>query len=465
MEIDSEWDVVVVGGGPAGFTAAVASARNGARTLLIERYGVLGGMATVGGVGPFMTFFDAKGEQVVKGIPEELIERLIEAKGAVGHLIAKPSDPMPSNFVPFDPEVLKYVTYRMVEEAGANLLFHSLFVDTIAKENSLKGIVIENKSGRQIILSRVVIDATGDGDVAARAGAPYEVGRKTDGLTQPPSLLFKLTNVNIKTFIAYAKEHPEDFLSPPVFPKCDRPIPEDEGFTEQHMQGEFSKGVKEAIKKGELYLGKDHINIYTDLWEGQVIINATRILKVDSLNPRDLTFSEMEGRRQMLSVVNFLRKNVPGFESSRVLQTGTHIGIRESRRILGEYVLTEKDVIEARKFEDGVAKGAFSLDVHDPTSLGHPYETLEKMGIPKGGGYYEVPYRCLVPKKVENLLIAGRCISGTHLAHSSYRIMPTCMAIGEAAGTAAALAVQSNVPPRKIDVKLLRKKLIEQGAL
>ena len=434
-------DVVVMGGGPAGIGAAIASARNGARTLLVERYGFLGGMATAGLVGPFMTCYDIDGkEPVIEGIFSELVDRMVEMGAAIDPAGVKGFSAFGGyhpygheHVTPFDPEALKSVAQEMVLEAGVELSLHTFFVDTLMKEDRIAGLVTVTKSGLKALRGTVVIDTSGDGDVAARAGAPYEKGRATDGLLQPVSLFFRVGNVDDEAVQGYMDEHPDDI--------CFRNI------------------VREAKTRGEYSHTKDWLTMFRLPRAGEWWGNASRVHDIDATDGEQLTRAEIEGHRQVVYLVDFLRRSVPGFEDCYLLDTGSQIGVRETRRIIGDYVLSDEDVYAARRFEDAIARVSFPMDIHDVQGGGGFFEG------PREGPYYTIPYRCLVPRRVENLLVAGRCISATHEAHGSLRVMPPCFATGQAAGTAGALAVETKVDPRNIQADVLRDRLVQQGAL
>ena len=411
---EGEYDVVVVGGGLGGFSAAVSAARNGASTLLLERYGFLGGMATAGLVNPFMSFH-VGGKEIIKGILREVIERLTEMDGY-----------NPKN-KSFDPEIMKYILDRMALEAGVELLYHTVFIDSVVSEGGyIKGILIYNKSGLSLVMGKMFVDGTGDGDLAVSAGAPFEKGRASDGLTQPMTLNFDLAAVNFKE------------------------LPSGE---------ELNEAYRKAKIRGEITCPRENLLWFRTTRDGLIHFNTTRILKVDGTNGRDLTRAEIEGRRQVFEIVGWLKKTFPAFRDAYVVRSGPQVGVRETRRIIGEYVLNAEDILEARKFRDAVCRGSYPIDIHSPTGEG----TIIKH--PPPGEYYEIPYRCLIPRGVENLLIASRCISTTHEAHSAVRIMPIVMGIGQAAGIAAALCVKKNVTPRRLNFQDLREALRESGAL
>jgi len=441
VPVTRDVEVIVVGGGPGGIAAAIGSARNGARTLLVERYGFLGGMATAGLVGPFMTSWDIEGkERIIAGVYKELIDRMVPLGAAIDPAGVKGYSAFGGyhrygheHVTPFDPEALKVVAQEMVLEAGAELRLHSLFLDSLTEEGSMAGIIAAGKGGLEALRADIVIDATGDGDVAAAAGAPYEKGRAGDGLMQPVSLFFRVGNVDDDAVQAHVDAHPDE----------DR----------------FRGVVQRAIDAGEFSHTKDHVTLFRTVRPGEWWANMSRIHNVDATDVDELTSAEVEGHRQVVYLMDFFRRYMPGFENSVLIDTGPQIGVRETRRVMGEYVLTKEDVFGARRFPDAIARVSFPIDIHDVKGGGGFFQG------PKEGPYYTIPYRSLVPLQVDGLLLAGRCISATHEAHGSLRVMPPCFAIGQAAGTAAALAIETGVPPRSADTVLLRTTLEHQGAL
>lgn len=406
-------DVIVVGGGPGGLSAALASARNGAKTLLVERYGFLGGMATIAGVNPYMTYWAGE-EQIIEGIHQEIVDRLTEL-GAYGK----------GSRTAFDPEAYKIVADRMCEEAGVNVLLHTVLSDVEVTDGRIAAVEVVGKSGKRMAEAEIYVDGTGDADLAAWAGAPCEQGRDQDGLTQPMTLNFRVCGVDMERLAG---------------------------------RDERNALYDKAKAEGRLSCPRENILMFFTTRPNEVHFNQTRITGMDGTSSDDLTKAEIEGRRQAWEFLEFLRRDVPGFENAEMQSSGPQIGIRESRRVMGDYVMTEEDVLEARKFPDVIARGSYDVDIHNPTGAGTVIKRL------KPGESYDIPYRCLTPLGVDNLLIAGRPISATHEAHSSVRIMPICIAIGQAAGTAAALSVRERVIPRKLDIALLQKTLRSQGA-
>jgi len=448
LAIASRYDVTVAGGGAAGIAAAVSSARLGAKTLLIERYGFLGGLGTAGLVNPFMSSYTSKGKPLIGGFFADICARMNDVGGMRGRA--------------FDPEAMKFAAQEMLLEAGADLLLHSWVTGARVAGRDAVGVEATTKSGIREIEARITVDATGDADVAAMAGAPFEMGNPEDGLTQAMTLMFTIGGVDIKRSLVYAKENPDEMRFPK--PATDEDI-------ERLLQSAvgiagFYREVEEARSKGEFPLPQDLVFFISLPTPGQVVVNTTHVGGFDGTSSEDLTQAEIEGRRQAMALMSFFRKYVPGFEQAYLLQTAAQIGVRETRRIIGEHVFTGEDVVAGRKFPDAIMRSAYPVDIHRPVGAGYSRQDNGKpASAPPPGDWYEVPYRCLVPLEVENLLVAGRCVSATHEGQGAVRIMPNCMALGQAAGTAAALCVRESVTPRDLDSRLLRKHLLDQGAI
>ncbi len=439
-------DVLVVGGGPAGLGAALGAVQAGARVILAERYGFLGGNATAALVMPLMSFHTqmptkerrgattllptdhGPGEAVVGGVLATLLKRLVGVGGAI------PPTHATGYVVPFDPEWFKLVALDLLDEAGVQLLFHA-FASGILGDNKVEGVVFETKSGPLAIRAKVTVDCTGDADVAVQAGTPTEVGR-IDGLVQPMTLMFRMAEFHRAAFEQYVKDNPAQWRG---------------------VHGLWDL-VRKATEAGELKLPREDILFFATPHEGEVSVNSTRVTRVLGTDVWDLSYAEWMSRRQMRQIAEFLRRYVPGFEKSYVMQSGVNVGVRETRRIVGDYQLTADDVLSARKFDDAIARGAYPVDIHNPTGTG----TILKRLPP--GEAYDIPLRSLMPRNAEGLVVAGRCISGTHEAHSSYRVMPIVMATGQAAGVTAALAARSGARPRQLDVKDVQHELLRQGA-
>lgn len=437
-------DVVVVGGGSAGTAAAAAAARNGASTVLVERYGFLGGTSTAGMVGPFMTSYTADGKrQLVAGLFQEVIDRMVAMGGAVDPSLTEAGSAWSSfiklghaNVTPFHVESLKMATLELVCDAGAHIRFHTSFVDVVMRGEQITDIVILDKGGLGLLRPKVVIDTSGDGDIAAKAGAPFEIGRRHDGKMMPVTLFLTVGNVDDEKVEAWMREH--EVLHP----------------------GErlFECIVNQARSRGEWTLEREFLNLYRDPLPGQWRVNTTRVQNIDGTNPEDLSRAEIESRRQAWDLIRFFRSHCPGLENAQLVATASQVGVRETRHILGDYVLNGKDVLEGRRFDDAIAQCSYPIDIHDPQG---PRGRLE--GI--RSDHYEIPYRCLLPRRVDNLLVAGRPISADHEGAASARVIPPCYATGQAAGTAAALSIKQGVRPRELEIDLLRKTLREQGAI
>ncbi len=429
-------DVCVVGGGMAGSSAAIASGKLGVETLLVEAYGFLGGTATAGMVAPFMSN-RAGNQDLVQGVFLDIVESL-QSRGAARRDSARPG------VIWFDKEALKYVLNNMVIYAGCRMMLHSWAEKPLIHNGVCEGIIVNNKSGRLAILADVVIDSTGDGDIAAGAGCPYELGRGYDQYTQATTLFFRMGGVN--TSIAFAEQASH----------LDRPggrIPVDYMFADVFRRAVAEGRFPEDIPIGSVYFERT-------LHDGVVSVNATRAFEIDATNVGDLTYASVETRRQAVELADFLVENISGFRNAFLQETGIHIGIRESRRITGEYQLTGRDVLHGATFQDAIARGAFGIDIHQADFSGGGVVGLRL----EEGDNYEIPYRCLVPLGCENLLMAGRCISVTHVAMGSVRIMPMASATGHAAGAAAALCVIRDVTPRELSYTDLRTALLEQRA-
>ncbi|MFC5466371.1 FAD-dependent oxidoreductase [Lederbergia graminis] len=447
VEVIAKPDVLVVGGGPAGIGAAIAAARNGAKVMLIERYGFVGGNLTIAMVNPMFTFHDVNGQQVIRGIAGELVERLIQKTSSLGHVSDMTFDN--ASMTPFDPEGMKLVLFEMLQEAGVELLLHSVVTNAIRENNEVKAVIIENKSGRQAICPKMVIDCSADADIVARIGAPFIKGREEDGMMQPVTLFYRIGNVNTANLKAWMKEN-RDLLK-------DSPTDEEIDSNQALAFLGLKDLVKKAIDAGEISPdAAPRILMYQLPKEGQFAVNCTRLQGIDGTNVYDLTRAEMETRKQAWQIHQFLQKHVGGFEDSYILDSGVQVGVRETRHIIGDYTMHEEDVLSSRSFHDGIACGTFAIDIHPP-------EGEQQVFTGSGKAVYEIPYRSLLPQGVDNLLVAGRSISATHAAFGSARVMATSMGIGQGAGTAAALAVKNRLTTREVDVDEVRGLLLNQG--
>ncbi|OGB95025.1 MAG: hypothetical protein A3G35_10330 [candidate division NC10 bacterium RIFCSPLOWO2_12_FULL_66_18] len=434
-------DVLVAGGGMAGIAAAVSAARAGADVLLVERGATLGGIATAGLNCSFM----GVDRSVLGGIIWEVLDRLAALEGAIEGV-----------YTPFDPEVFKTVALEMVTEAGVRLLLHSWLLEAVTRRGRVTGVKFVTKAGIRKIAAQAFVDATGDGDLAASAGAPFESGRADGRPGQPMTVMLRMGNVDTRKLIAYTKEHPDQLYQNPL--KC---VLEERRDPPLFLFSGFFDLIRRAKEAGELYLERESMGLIGLPSKGQVLVNATRVHGMDATDPDGLTKAEVEARRQAWSVVRFLRRHMPGFGEAHLIDTAASIGVRESRRVKGQYMLTREDILGEARFPDAVARNFFPMDIHGPADnpLSHTWLTL------RPGGFYEIPYRCLVPLQVKGVLVAGRCISATHEAHGSTRTMPCCLATGQAAGVAAAVAVREGKSPQELDPQLVRRELMQQKAI
>lgn len=447
IPVIAEPDVCVVGAGPAGIGAAVAAARNGASTLLLERYGFIGGNLTIAMVNPMFTFHDIRGRQVIRGIAGEMVDRLIAMTASPGHVSDLTFDN--ASMTPFDPEGMKVLLLDMVRGAGCDLLLHTVVADAIGRDSKVEAIVVESKSGRGAICPKVVVDCSADADVVARLGAPFVKGRQEDGAMQPVTLFFRIGDIDFDGLRRWMKANRHLLKDSPTDAEID-------GQRALALLG-MTTLVKQAMAAGELDAEiAPRILLYQLPRRGQVAVNCTRLQGIDGTNVRDLTRAEIVTRKQAQQVHRFLARHVGGFENSHILDTGAQVGVRETRHIVGDYTMTERDVLSSRHFEDGIACGTFAIDIHPP-------EGEKQVFTGSGKAVYEIPYRSLLPQGFDNLLVAGRCISATHAAFGSVRVMATAMGIGQGAGTAAALAVRGGLTTRQVDPREVRRLLLEQG--
>lgn len=409
-----EVDVLVLGAGPAGIGAAVAAAREGAVTMLAEQMGDVGGIATAG----LMSHWTGNTEG---GFYEEILSRSADFSGEGRQII--------------NPERLKTVLLRMLMEAGVSLRLYTFASNVIMEENVIKGVILESKSGREAVLAKIVVDATGDGDIAAKAGVPYWKGREGDGLMQPATIMFKVAGVDVERG---------------VFPS---------GFEESF---DLPEGDLQELGKRSLTSPAGHVLLYKTTLPGVVTCNMTNCTGVDGTRAEDLTKATLVCREQMDEIVAFLRRYVPGFENCYIISSASLVGIRETRHFKGEDTIHSQDILEARVFDDWVVtKASFNFDVHCLTGNGLD-ETGSQKHFPQTKGY-TIPYGCFVPLEIDNLYLAGRNISGTHMAHSNYRVMPICANMGQAVGIAAALCAASEIMPRALEVKKVQGRLMELG--
>ncbi len=442
VPVRGEYDVLIAGAGPSGLMAAIAASGAGLKVGLVESRSFVGGNLTIGL--PVLGFLGQKKNQIIKGLPQLFIDRLKARNGASEH---RPC-PLHMGITLVEPEAVKTVGLELLKEAGVDLSLYTFCAGVLLESGQIRGIITESKSGREAILGRIVIDCTGDADVAFRAGVPCEKGNAQGGM-QPPTLMFCLAGVDTdKLRFSIANEprtYLTDFIPAEYF-----------GQNNQFIVVGLRELMQKAHQEQGLTIPNERTIIITGLRKGEVWINMTRVKGVDGTNARSLSSGEIESRQQIDTILKYLISYVPGFENAYFSKTAPFLGIRETRRIVGHYVMTQEDVLGCRRFDDAIAVASYPIDIHRPGDEGCTLIWC--------GDCYDIPYRSLLPLKVENLLVAGRSISTTHEAMGAIRVMATCMAMGEAAGRAAKLAIQKGLTPDKIDVQELRRELLANGA-
>ena len=442
-----QFDVVVIGGGPAGTVAAIASARGGAKTLLVEQNGYLGGALTACGTAPQMTYHAGQ-VQVVRGIPQEMEEEMIRRGFSTGHI--PDAVGFCSSTTAFDPEGMKIVWEDMCIASGVTLMYHTVFTQCEMDGDRITAVVVFTKGGYYRIRATTFVDASADADVASSAGVTSCYGRESDHLAQPMTLNFHVYGVDREKVCEYVLDNLNDMFH--MTPKNLREL------KHYDISGAFSK-IQAAKDAGEFHIDRDTVLCFETNTEGEYCVNMTRISMLSALDPFDLTKAEIEGRKQVQEeVLRFLRKYIPGFENCHLAFSGPNIGIRESRKIDGVYKLTEDDLVNNVMFPDAIAMGGYPIDVHSPDGGNTVHRFL------KPGSWYSIPYRSLIAEKPSNLIVSGRCISATHVACSAIRVTPVLMGIAQAAGTAAALSVTTHTDANALDAGLIRAVLRENGA-
>ena len=417
----NKYDLIVVGGGFAGVAAAISAAKNGVDVLLIEKYNALGGAAVNALVMPFMSFWtkdpETEEKKYISGdLFLEIVDEMSKLEGK------EKSDVRPINF---DEEFLKLVLNRMALKYGVNLLFNTTVTEAFVTDGKITSIKAFGKSKHLELFADHFIDATGDAELSMLAGCSYKLGREKDELCQPMTLCFRMAGVDRDKYV--------------------------------ENRSKINPLYKEFKEKGLIKNPREDVLIFWNLNDGILHFNSTRIVNKNPTDPFDITQAEIEAREQVFELHRFLKENIEGFENARVLSTALQIGIRESRKIEGEYTLTVEDLKSLARFDDAIAIANYDIDIHNPEGAGTSHYYFGP------GEWYEIPYRCLVPKNMDNLLVAGRCISSTHEAQASYRIMPFCAELGQAAGTAVAVAKKNQTSVRDVDVKQVQEILRNEG--
>jgi hypothetical protein len=450
------YDVIVIGGGSAGVAAALAAKKNGASVLLVEAGPTVGG-ELVSGL-PIDGCLNVRGEWIVGGVARELFDACDAAGGYIGPVF----DWRLMWGVCLDPEVFKLAIVETLARRRVPLLLYTFVEDVVVDGGRVKGVVAVNKNGRTLLMADTFIDCSGDGDVAVLAGADSEKG-SLKGEFQPVTLVFRMGNVDGQAYLEFVRDNPEEFIL------ADHPFlnkTKAECAMELYQAGYPFAGLSangqllgQAINSGEMYPCTSVYVWPTSMARREVGLNTTRLADLDATDTERLSEALSTLTDQVLTCLRFVKKQVPGFAAAHLSGVAPRIGIRETRRIVGEYVLTAEDVLEGEKREDGIAKGGHHVDVHGSG-------TYQRRQPVKDGQSYDIPYGCLVPQKLENVLVAGRCFSSTREANGSARVMGQCLATGQAAGTAAAMCVAngwSNV--RQVPLPELRQRLKAQGAI
>lgn len=447
IKIKKTCDVAVIGGGPGGVPAAVAAARNGAKVILVERSGFLGGTAA-SGLG-FLSYLDRKGHPVLGGIPAEIMERLEALHGTLGHNRC----PVHNSITPVNPEMVKLALLDMCCESGVELLLNCEAIDVNVDSGRMKSVTVFGKCTYVEIDAPIVIDATGDGDIGYMAGLEYVKGQESTGVMQPSTLMFTVGNVNMDKFFTYIKENPEEIIMPDSY---------DSGYTPEFFRrtrGHCFIGLPGIIKKAsdarEYHIPRDRFIYITSPVDGQLAINSTRIVNMDATDPRELTRGMIEGHRQVKELFTMMRKYIPGFEECDLVAIAPTLGIRETRHFKCLKRLTGDILINGEIPEDTIGLGAYNIDIHSGTGSTIDLKSIEKpFGMPMG---------CMLPVGIKGIILTGRSIDADTVAFGSVRVMGTCMALGEAAGVCAALAAGKGVSPDEVRIEDIRRQLVNQG--
>lgn len=447
--------VLVLGGGSGGIGAALAAAREGAETIIVDRQGFLGGNMTIGL--PLLGFLDAQKRVAIKGLAQEIVNRLIELGGSFGHREC----PLHNSTTVIDPNLMRIVIFEKVKQYGVHPLLHCEVIDTNVEDGELKSVIVKGKGQEIEIFADVFIDATGDGDVAYLSGADYEKGQYSKGEIkkeiQPGTLMFTLGGFKLEKFMDYLEEHPEEL-------KHGESMKIRPGYTADFLRASKNHvfvGLKNTISKlraeGKCPIDRDTI-IYINLpKDGYIAINSLRILNFDGSRVEDLSKGEIDAHLSILPLIEMLKENVPGFEDVYLSSIAPFMGVRESRRIIGKQMIKEDAALNGEIPEDTIALGSYIVDIHSGSGDSTIIKSLKDP--------YGITYGATISKDVKRLMLSGRCISVDPVVFGSSRVMPTCMAVGEGTGIGAALAAQQNILPEEVDVQVIRKKLREYGAI
>ena len=444
-------DIAVVGAGPAGLSAAISAAREGKKVLLLEKNGFLGGNATLGL--PLLGFLDVKGRRIVGGIAQEYVKRLTARGQSHGHRTC----PKHNSVTNVDPEGFKLLAIEMCREAGVEVLLHLETASVEVVDGRIRQAVFYGKGNRVTVTAELFIDCTGDGDLAYLAGCSFESGQADTGVLQPPTVMYTLENVDTEKVYDYIEAHPEEMTYSATIDH--RP-----GYDAPYFRGDLNHvfvGLRQTFTRlreaGKLPVLRETLIYIKSFHPGEVYVNSTRLINTDATDIFDLTRAELDGQLQCAALTEVLRENVPGFENCFISHIAPNLGVRETRRFSGVGRLKAENVVAGVIPEDVIGLAGYKIDIHSGTDNTTVFRNVEEP--------YGIPYGCLVSDQVENLMFAGRCVSMDAPSLASVRVMPHCMCMGQAAGIAAAMALENHASPAAVDVAALQSKLLAAGAV
>ena len=450
-QIELKTEILVIGAGPAGLSAAITAARVGKKVLLVEKNGYLGGNATLGL--PLLGFLDLDGRRIVGGIAQEYVNRLTKKGQCFGHRTC----PKHNSVTNIDPEGFKLLAIEMCREAGVEVLLH-LEACRVEKENGkINKVVFYGKGNEVTVEADLFIDCTGDGDVAYLADCSFEAGQPGTGVLQPPTVMYTLEKVDTAKLFDYIEAHPDEMTFSAT-------IDHREGYDADYFRASpnhvfvgLAKIFERVRSEGKCPVDRNTLIYIKSVNDGEVYVNSTRLLNTDATDIFDLTRAELDGQLQTYALTEMLKENVPGFENCFVSSIAPTLGVRETRRFKGIRCLTGDMLLDGVIEDDTIALGAYKIDIHSGTDRNTVFKTVKEP--------FGIPYGTLVSAEIDNLMIAGRCASTDAAALASVRVMPQCMSMGHAAGLAAAMSLDANITPAEVDVKALREKLLSEGAV
>ncbi len=448
---DLTTEILVIGGGPAGLSAAITAARHGRKVLLVEKNGFLGGNATLGL--PLLGYLDLQGRRIVGGIAQEYVNRLCKEGACIGHRTC----PKHNSVTNIDPSAFKVLAIEMCKEAGVKVLLHLEACRVDVSDRMIKSVTFYGKGNEVTVKAQLYVDCTGDGDVAYLAGCSFESGQEGTGVLQPPTVMYTLENVDTGKLFDYIEAHPEEMTFSATIDH--RP-----GYDAAYFRASKNHvfvGLRQLFTRlraeGKLPVERETLIYIKSMHPGEVYVNSTRLLNTDATDIFDLTNAELEGQLQCKKLTEMLKAYVPGFENCFISSIAPNLGVRESRRFSGVRRLTAEMLLNGEIPEDTIALGGYKIDIHSGKDRSTLFKTVrEPFGIPFG---------CLVSDELDDLMFAGRCVSMDAPSLASVRVMPQCMSMGHAAGIAAAAAVEKGIKPKDTDVVSLRKTLLEEKAV